>query len=171
MAVYVNINRDSSKDIISKPEHLYAYTNQNASGETLYTDTTTLTTGMTLYDNTGTDTGLKVGTVSGDSFEVESNVTITFVPYSGAGAWSGSYEGTVNDISFISAPNGCTPNTFLVAKSQPCTIKAKNTTSKGNGMILADSAGNQVAYGSTTFEYTFTPTEDCTFEIGANIEP
>lgn len=34
MAVYVNINRDSSKDIISKPEHLYAYT--NASGETLY---------------------------------------------------------------------------------------------------------------------------------------
>lgn len=36
MAVYVNINRDSSKDIISKPEHLYAYTNQNPSGETLY---------------------------------------------------------------------------------------------------------------------------------------
>ena len=36
MAVYVNINRDSSKDIISKPERLYAYTNQNPSGETLY---------------------------------------------------------------------------------------------------------------------------------------
>ena len=70
MAVYVNINRDSSKDIISKPEHLYAYTNQNVSGETVYTDTTTLTTGMTLYDNTGTDTGLKVGTVSGDSFDI-----------------------------------------------------------------------------------------------------
>ena len=75
MAVYVNINRDSSKDIISKPERLYAYTNQNPSGETLYTDTTTLTTGMTLYDNTGTDTGLKVGAISGDSFKVESNVT------------------------------------------------------------------------------------------------
>ena len=151
--------RDTSKDIVSK--------------STVYTDTTTLTTGMTLYDNTGTDTGLKVGAISGDSFEVESNVTITFVPYNGAGAWSGSYEGTVNDISFVSAPNGyngCTPNTFLVAKSQPCTIKAKKTGNKGDGMILADSAGNQVAYGSTTFEYTFTPTEDCTFEIGANIE-
>lgn len=36
MAVYVNINRDSSKDIISKPERLYAYTNQNPSGEILY---------------------------------------------------------------------------------------------------------------------------------------
>lgn len=152
--------RDTSKDIVPQPT-------------TLYTDTTTLTTGMTLYDNTGTDTGLKVGTVSGDSFEVESNVTITFVPYSGHGAWSGSYKGTVNDISFVSASNGysgCTPNTFLVTKGQPCTIKAENT-SKGDGMILADSAGNQVAYGSTTFEYTFTPTEDCTFEIGANIEP
>ena len=156
----VNWYRDTSKDIVST--------------STVYTDTTTLTTGMTLYDNTGTDTGLKVGAISGDSFEVESNVTITFVPYNGAGAWSGSYEGTVNDISFVSAPNeynGCTPNTFIVAKGQPCTIKAKNTTSKGTGMILADSAGNQVAYGSTTFEYTFTPTEDCTFEIGANIEP
>lgn len=69
MTVYVNINRDSSKDIISKPEHLYAYTDSNA-GTSLYTDTTTLTTGMTLYDNTGTDTGLKVGTVSGDSFDI-----------------------------------------------------------------------------------------------------
>ena len=39
MAVYVNVNRDSSKDIISKPERLYAYT--NASGETLYAWTTT----------------------------------------------------------------------------------------------------------------------------------
>ena len=129
----VNWYRDTSKDIVST--------------STVYTDTTTLTTGMTLYDNTGTDTGLKVGAISGDSFEVESNVTITFVPYNGAGAWSGSYEGTVNDISFVSAPNeynGCTPNTFIVAKGQPCTIKAKNTTSKGTGMILADSAGNHI---------------------------
>lgn len=48
--------RDTNKDIVSK--------------STVYTDSTTLTTGMTLYDNTGTDTGLKVGTVSGDSFNI-----------------------------------------------------------------------------------------------------
>lgn len=139
----------------------------------LYTDSTTLVEGATLYNNLGEDSGMKIGTVNPDgSFEVESNVTITFVPYTGAGAWSGSYEGTVNDISFVSAENGydgCTPNTFLVAKGQPCTIKAEKT-NKGYGMALKDSAGNQVAYGDLDFEYTFTPIEDCTFEIGANIE-
>ena len=60
MAVYVNINRDSSKDIISKPEHLYAYTNQNPSGETLYawtvldTDTINPATYKTIYTTTPT---------------------------------------------------------------------------------------------------------------------
>lgn len=51
---------DSTSDIIliSQPQ-------------TLYTDSTTLTTGMTLYDNTGTDTGLKVGTISGNSFDIQ----------------------------------------------------------------------------------------------------
>lgn len=55
---YQTWTRDTSKDIISQPS-------------TLYTDTTTLTTGMTLYDNTGTDTGLKVGTISGNSFDIQ----------------------------------------------------------------------------------------------------
>ena len=60
MAVYVNINRDSSKDIISKPERLYAYTNQNPSGETLYawtvldTDTINPATYKTIYTSTPT---------------------------------------------------------------------------------------------------------------------
>lgn len=40
---------------------------------TLYTDSATLTTGMTLYDNTGTDTGLKVGTISGNSFDIQTD--------------------------------------------------------------------------------------------------
>ena len=53
----IQYNRNSSKDIVLQLT-------------TLYTDTTTLTTGMILYDNTGTDTGLKVGTVSGDSFDI-----------------------------------------------------------------------------------------------------
>lgn len=60
MAVYVNINRDSSKDIISKPERLYAYTNQNPSGEILYawtvldTDTINPATYKTIYTSTPT---------------------------------------------------------------------------------------------------------------------
>lgn len=39
---------------------------------TLYIDSATLTTGMTLYDNTGTDTGYKVGEISGNSFDIQS---------------------------------------------------------------------------------------------------
>lgn len=160
MTIYVNWYRDTSKDILAK--------------STLYTDSTTLVEGATLYNNLGEDSGIKVGTINSDgSFTAESIVTITFVPYTGAGAWSGSYEGTVNNIPFVSAANGydgCTPNTFSVIKGQPCTITAENT-SKGDGIVLRDSAGIQVAYEYTAFEYTFTPTEDCTFEIGANIEP
>lgn len=58
MTVYVNLNRDPSKDIVAKPS-------------TVYTDSTTLTTGMKLYDNTGTDTELKIGTVNQDgSFDI-----------------------------------------------------------------------------------------------------
>ncbi len=38
--------------------------------QTLYTDSTTLTTGLVLYNNTGIDTGYKVGTVSGNSFDI-----------------------------------------------------------------------------------------------------
>lgn len=67
MTVYVNINRDSSKDIISKPEHLYAYTNQNPSGETLYawtvldTDTINPATYKTIYTTTPTiETGMQI---------------------------------------------------------------------------------------------------------------
>lgn len=73
----ISLTRDSGNDVINiiptpaKPEYLYAYTNPNS--ETLYTDSGTLTTGMTLYDNTGTDTGLKVGTISGDSFDIQTD--------------------------------------------------------------------------------------------------
>lgn len=138
----------------------------------LYTTNNPIQAGDILYNEAGYDTGLKVGTVNSDgSFKLDT-VTITFVPYTGPGAWSGSYKGTVNNISFVSAENGydgCTPDTFIVTKGQPCTITAEKT-SKGYGMALKYSAGNQVAYGDLAFEYTFAPTEDCTFEIGANIE-
>lgn len=160
-SIRVNWYRDTSKDIVGK--------------STVYTATTSPVVGSVLYNNLGEDSGIKVGSVNADgSFEAESTVTITLVPYTGAGAWSGSYKGTVNNISFVSATNGydgCTPNTFVVMKGQPCTITAEKTSGKGDGMVLRDSAGNQVAYDYTAFEYTFTPTKDCTFEIGANIEP
>lgn len=136
-----------------------------------YTTNEEINSGEVLYNSAGIDTGLRLGNIVSNGFELDT-VKITFTPYTDAGAWSGSYEGTVNNISFVSADNGyngCTPNTFLVTKGQPCTIKAEKT-NKGYGMALKDSAGNQVAYGDLAFEYTFTPTEDCTFEIGANIE-
>ena len=139
--------------------------------DTVWVNDTTLTPGMVIYDNTGTYTDYRVQDVYAEGFKLDT-VTITLVPYTGAGAWSGSYEGTVNNISFVSAENGydgCTPDTFIVAKGQPCTIIAEKT-NKGYGMALKDSAGNQVAYGDLVFKYTFTPTEDCTFQIGANIE-
>ena len=53
--------RDSSKDTI-----IYN------TPQTLYTDSTILTTDMALYDNTGTDTGYKVGVISGNSFDIQS---------------------------------------------------------------------------------------------------
>lgn len=154
-------NRDPNYDI---------YINEGADS-IYYTTNEVINSGEVLYNNTGIDTGLRLGNIVSNGFELDT-VKITFTPYTGAGAWSGSYEGTVNNISFVSAENGyggCTPNTFLVTKGQPCTIKAEKT-NKGYGMALKDSAGNQVAYGDLAFEYTFTPTEDCTFEIGANIE-
>lgn len=55
---------------MAKPTNLYAWTDPEATVPTYYTSSTTLTTGMTLYDNTGTDTGYTVGTISGDSFEI-----------------------------------------------------------------------------------------------------
>lgn len=68
MTVYVNLNRDTSKDI------------QLGNPTTVYTDSTTLTTGMTLYDNTGTDTGLTIGTVNQDgSFDIGGSRTISWI--------------------------------------------------------------------------------------------
>ncbi len=35
-AISADFNRDATNDILHKPEHLYAYTDPNVSGETLY---------------------------------------------------------------------------------------------------------------------------------------
>ena len=87
MAVYVNINRDSSKDIISKPEHLYAYTNQNPSGETLYAWTTTDSTAQvagfpyTFY-TTNSDPSALLDQWSGSNLVFDENgndITSTFL--------------------------------------------------------------------------------------------
>lgn len=61
-AWYCHYNRGNSSEDIVLPSSQPA---------TLYTDSTTLTTGMTLYDDTGTDTGHKVGAISGDSFDIQ----------------------------------------------------------------------------------------------------
>lgn len=150
--------RDTSKDIVSK--------------STVYTDTTTLTTGMTLYDNTGTDTGLKVGTVSGDSFDIKSTITITLVVQSMSTSGAGS--GTVNSVLFTSDGGTITPNTIEVNAGESCTITALNAkdsdpnTSAFYAYIYLN--GTQVASHGGTATYTFTPTKDCTISIGFDIE-
>lgn len=85
----IQYNRNSSKDIISQPA-------------TLYADSTTLTTGMTLYDNTGTDTGYKVGTISGDSFDIQTETVTTYYAWKFNSAYNlaneptaGAYSGNV----------------------------------------------------------------------------
>lgn len=157
--ISVNWYRDTSKDIVPQPT-------------TLYTDTTTLTTGMTLYDNTGTDTGLKVGTVSGDSFDIQSTITITLVVQSMATSGAGS--GTVNSVSFTSDGGTITPNTIEVNAGESCTITALNAkgsdpnTSAFYAYIYLN--GTQVASHGGTATYTFTPTENCTIGISFSIE-
>lgn len=88
---YVDWNRDASKDTI-----IYD------TPTTLYTDSTTLTTGMTLYDNTGTDTGYKVGTISGDSFDIQTETVTTYYAWKFNSAYNlanepipGVYSGNV----------------------------------------------------------------------------
>lgn len=151
--------RDTSKDIVPQPT-------------TLYTDTTTLTTGMTLYDNTGTDTGLKVGTVSGDSFDIKRTITITLVVQSMSTSGAGS--GTVNSVLFTSDGGTITPNTIEVNAGESCTITALNAkdsdpnTSAFYAYIYLN--GTQVASHGGTATYTFTPTKDCTIGINFSIE-
>ena len=148
--------RDTSKDIVPQPT-------------TLYTDTTTLTTGMTLYDNTGTDTGLKVGAISGDSFDIKSTITITLVVQSMPTGGAGS--GTVNSVSFTSDGDTITPNTIEVNAGESCTItalNAKGSASACYAFIYLN--GTQVASHGGTATYTFTPTKDCTIGIGFDIE-
>lgn len=68
----------------TKPENLYAWTDNNVTGTplytappTVYTDSITLTAGMTLYDNTGTDSGYQVSKISNDNFEL-GQYSVTF---------------------------------------------------------------------------------------------
>lgn len=156
--ISVNWYRDTSKDIVSK--------------STVYTDTTTLTTGMTLYDNTGTDTGLKVGTVSGDSFDIKRTITITLVVQSMSTSGAGS--GTVNSVLFTSDGGTITPNTIEVNAGESCTITALNAkdsdpnTSGFYAYIYLN--GTQVASHGGTATYTFTPTKDCTIGINFSTE-
>lgn len=152
--------RDITKDIVGK--------------STLYTDSTTLTVGAKLYNDLGEYTGMKVDTITSEgSFTAKAEtVIITLTAYQMASSWDGSFEGTVNDIAFVStsiATTTCEPNTFEVIKGRTCTITATNT-DRGYGMILADENGNTLAFESKSFTYTFTPLEDCTFQIGSSTE-
>lgn len=96
---------------------------------TLYTDSTTLTTGMTLYDNTGTDTGLRVGEISGDGFYIQTETVTTYYAWSGTEDHyekiPGNYPGivytttenpSVGDIIYTSA-NGNTDTIMHVSGS------------------------------------------------------
>ena len=159
---YQTWTRDTSKDIISQPA-------------TVYTASTTLTTGMTLYDNTGTDTGLKIGTISGNSFDIQGKIIITLIVQNMAGAMYGAGSGTVNSVSFTSDGSSITPNTIEVNAGESCTITALNgknsnpNTSPYETFIHLN--GTRVTSHCGTATYTFTPTEDCTIGINFGIEP
>lgn len=140
----------------------------------LYTTNNPIQAGDTLYNEAGYDTGLKVGTVNSDgSFKLET-VTITLTPYTkfGIGARA-SYKGMVNNIPFVSTSDSestPTPDTFKVPKGKVCTIVGTRVGTKGADIVLATTTGEVLATGGYTFIYTFTPTEDCTFQIGASGE-
>ena len=79
MSWQMHFLRNTSKDVIPQPA-------------ILYTDSTTLTTGMTLYDNTGTDTGLKVGTISGNSFDIQTETVATYYAWEFNSAYNLAHE-------------------------------------------------------------------------------
>lgn len=141
--------------------------------DTVWVNDTTLTPGMVIYDNTGTYTDNRIQDVYAEGFELET-VTITLTPYTkfGIGARA-SYKGIVNGIPFVSASDSestPTPDTFKVPKGKACTIVGTRVGTKGADIVLATTAGEVLATGGYTFIYTFTPTEDCTFQIGASGE-
>ena len=155
-------NRDTSKDVTPQT--------------TLYTNSTTLTTGMTLYNNTGTDSGLKVGTISGDSFDIQQGtIVVTLIVQNITGAMYGVGSGTVNSVSFTSNGNTITPNTIEINTGESCIITALNgnnpdpNTSPYETLIHLN--GTPVASHCGTATYTFTPTEDyCTIGINFGTE-
>ena len=158
----IQYDRNSSKDIILQ-------------SATLYTDSTTLTTGMTLYDNTGTDTGYKVGEISGNSFDIQDKIIITLIVQNMAGAMYGAGSGIVNSVSFTSDGSSITPNTIEVNVGESCIITALNELNsnpdKSPYQTFIHLNGTQVASHYGTATYTFTPIKDCTIGINFCIEP
>lgn len=140
--------------------------------DTIWVNDTTLTPGMVIYDNTGTYTDYRVQDVYAEGFELET-VTITFTAYTKFGPGeSAGYKGIVNGISFDSSWDGNfptpIPSTFKVPKGKVCTIAGTHNGAKGNTVVLATTTEEILATGDYAFVYTFTPTEDCTFQIGAS---
>ena len=128
--ISVNWYRDTSKDIVPQPT-------------TLYTDTTTLTTGMTLYDNTGTDTSLKVGTVSGDSFDIKSEsdmYTLTINCTSGVNQYTNDFVVTEVETNTIlyTASDLAVPATVTIDFPKTSTIKITNLM---NGAVTSHGSG------------------------------
>lgn len=112
--------RNTSKDVTPQPA-------------TLYTNSTTLTTGMTLYNNTGTDSGLKVGTISGDSFDIQTLYSISFVK----GSYVTNY--TIDGTTYTS-------NTTLNLTEGSHTIGVTGTYVS----LMAQASGNNIIGSSTT---------------------
>lgn len=127
--------RNTSEDIISQPA-------------TLYTDSTTLTSGMTLYDNTGTDISLKVSTISGNSFDIQSAYLINFV-FGGELTNYSIDETTYTNSATISLTEG---NHILTVTTD---LIYASISSNYNGLVTS--------FGSTTGS-----TKTCTLNVSAS---
>lgn len=149
----IKFNRNTSKDTM-----LYIIP------PTVYTDSTTLTAGMTLYDNTGTDTGCVVGNISNNSFD--RCITLTLEKYNHAGAWIFPENITVNSQTFT---NATSPLEVLIPVGVQSIITL-TCSSSSYELCIADSSGTELISGFSSINYSFTPTDNCTYKVARCIE-
>ncbi len=165
-----NINVElTPSEPIEPVEYTYTYpTGKQVHIEVSGSGYTTLSTNVTLNENRTVTADLINGTITGGDV---AKVTLTLADYVGSGAWGGEGTGTVNGISFSHAGSygDFTPPSFEVNPGESCTITA--TTGSGSNGVAIQINGTTVAENSPTATYTFTPTENCTVNIGYCTEP
>ena len=112
---------------MSLPTKLYAWKDQDAVVKTYYTDTTSVTIGTHLYNNSGVDTGKTVDYISGNTFNVAYQLTITTEPEDATVTFD---TGTVSNKT-CTVPNGSNV-TYTVARTGYVSQSITTTVSQEN---------------------------------------